>query len=64
MFTPTPLRIARLSKGLSQHELGAMAGISQTHVSYLEREARRPARMVIPRRIAEALGVPEDSLFA
>jgi transcriptional regulator with XRE-family HTH domain len=56
------LRRARQRRGLSLTQLTAMTGIATTDLSLLER-GLRPAFPGWRRRIAEALGMPEEYLF-
>jgi len=53
----------RLASGLSQGELGALIGVSASHVSLIERGKREPALSVI-RRIAGKLRIPFGLLLA
>jgi transcriptional regulator with XRE-family HTH domain len=51
------LKTLRVSRGLTQRELGLRVGVSRDLISLLER-GRRPANRALVRRIARALGVP------
>jgi transcriptional regulator with XRE-family HTH domain len=58
----TVLRLHREMRGLTQAELGQLAGLRQEYLSRIEH------RWVVPtpqqrQRLAEALGTPEDVLF-
>jgi hypothetical protein len=57
----TPLRAARLAKGLSQAELAAAAGLSPGWISLLE---RTPSFLTerTAQRLAEVLGVSGEEL--
>ena len=50
------LRILRTNAGYSQRGLAEVAGISHSHLSYIENEEREPRERVI-KKIADALGV-------
>jgi transcriptional regulator with XRE-family HTH domain len=56
------LRRARQRRGLSLTKLTALTGIATTDLSLLER-GLRPLFPGWRRRIAEALGMPEEDLF-
>lgn len=57
------VRIARAATGLSQAELGELAGVHPTAVSRLESGAREPKMPAID-KVAKALGIPIDVLLA
>ncbi len=57
------VRQHRLLLRLSQDELAARAGLDRTYVSGVERGRRNPTLEVL-QRIADALGVNLDVLFA
>jgi transcriptional regulator with XRE-family HTH domain len=57
------LRVIRERSGLSLTELARTAGISQPHLSNLER-GRRQASPATVRRLADALRVPVPALLA
>ncbi len=57
------VRAARVSKGWSQEELAAAAGLDRTYISGLERGVRNPA-LRTQQRIAQALSVPLAELLA
>lgn len=52
------LRIARAVAGLGQNELAAAADIDASHVSLIERGARKPSIRSIA-KLCRALGIPE-----
>ena len=56
------LRIARAIAGLEQRELARQAGLDPSHISLIERGARRPSVGAI-RKLCGALEIPEP-LFA
>src|SRR4030042_860689 len=56
------LKQQRLSLPLTLRELGAMAGISASHLGRIERGERFPSGSIL-RRIAKPLGFEEDELF-
>lgn len=58
----TPLRYARLARGLTQRELELNAGLSDTTVSHFEAGRRLPDPAT-QWRLATALGVDVDVLF-
>jgi transcriptional regulator with XRE-family HTH domain len=59
----SPLRYARLARGLSQRELEQLAGLPATVISHLEGGRRTPDPATAA-RIAMALGVDDvDELF-
>ncbi len=55
------LRTVRLKAGLTQMQLGRLAGCSDGIVSQYERE-RSPATLATASGLAEALGVPLETL--
>jgi transcriptional regulator with XRE-family HTH domain len=57
------LRQARLAQELTQRELGRRAGIPQQLVCAFETGRLKPG-LEIQQRLAEALGIPKDFLFA
>jgi transcriptional regulator with XRE-family HTH domain len=57
------LRVARLQRGLSQSELAARSGLSQTQISYFEGRERLPSLDQLL-RIARALDVSVQNLIA
>lgn len=61
----TPLRLARLRAQLSQTDLSAEIGVSQSYIRDMEVGARRPnpKHSTVPQRLSDALGVPVDELF-
>ena len=54
--------LARVQKKLTQSELGEMVGVSGTAIMRYEKGEREPKILLI-RKIAEALGVPANSLL-
>lgn len=58
----TPLRQARLRRGLSQHALQTRANVSQSLVSDLE-QGHTPTSVRAVIRIARALGLTVEELF-
>lgn len=59
----TRIRDLRKEKNLTMSELANMVGVTQGHLSQVERDIIEPSLSLI-RKIAEALGVPIVSLFA
>jgi transcriptional regulator with XRE-family HTH domain len=57
-----PLTEARTAAGLSQRALAEKAVVSPAAIGHLERGTRNPSRPM-RRRLAAALGVPEEELF-
>lgn len=57
----TPLRLARLAKGLSQAELAAQAGLSLGWVSLVERTPQFITASTAT-RLAAVLGIPAEKL--
>jgi transcriptional regulator with XRE-family HTH domain len=58
----TALRIFRRWTGASQTDVGMMIGIPQSHVSDIERGARRVTTIELMERIADGLGLPRTML--
>lgn len=56
------VRELRLSRGLSQEELGAHAGVHRTYIGMIER-AEKNITLENIKKIADALGVSINSLF-
>ncbi len=56
------LRDARMEKGYSQEELGELAGIGATHVSYIERNIRKVSLEALY-KLSVILGVTIDELL-
>jgi transcriptional regulator with XRE-family HTH domain len=56
------LKAARKAAGLTQKKLAALAGVSQTTITFWE-TARRPVSMVDFIAVADGLGVPAASLL-
>ena len=61
-FGPT-LRKFRNARGLSQHELAAMLGISRSHIGRLENGEKQPSLAMLF-RLASALEVPASAMIA
>jgi DNA-binding XRE family transcriptional regulator len=59
---PSPLRLRRLSLGLTQAELGSYAGLSKEQVRRLEAGACEPL-LGTARSLAAALGCAEAEIF-
>lgn len=59
---PGPLRLARVTRGISQRQLARAVGVDPTALSHIEAGRRRP-EAATRRQIAEALGVEENELF-
>lgn len=57
----TPLKAARLARGISQAELARRTGFTQSTVSYTERIGSRSGELY--RRASAVLGVPVDELW-
>jgi transcriptional regulator with XRE-family HTH domain len=53
----------RTMRGLTLEELGALSGVSPSHLGRIERGERFPSATVL-RRIAGPLGLNEEELFA
>lgn len=58
------IRDLRKQAGLSQQALSATSGVSQSHISLLERGDRQYPSPRITTNLAAALGVPTVSLLA
>ncbi|WP_414727864.1 helix-turn-helix domain-containing protein [Zhongshania aliphaticivorans] len=56
------LRQLRASRGMSQEELGALAGLDRTYISGVERGLRNLG-LINLYKIAQALEVPADQLL-
>lgn len=56
------LRMARLLKGLSQDDLGILAGVDQSLISRIERGAGGVSESTM-KRISEALEISAEFLF-
>jgi transcriptional regulator with XRE-family HTH domain len=56
------LRQLRASRGMSQEELGALAGLDRTYISGVERGLRNLG-LINLYKIAQALGIPADQLL-
>jgi transcriptional regulator with XRE-family HTH domain len=56
------VRLARMTKGLSQERLAQIAGLDRTYISGLERGVRNPSLATIE-KIAAALDVSVPALF-
>ncbi len=56
------LREPRRAKGLSQTEMGKLAGLHYTHIGRYERGASRPSGDTL-KRLADVLGVTSDYLL-
>lgn len=61
MPTMTPLKQARMAKGMMAKQFAAELGITDRYYSELE-NGRRPS-FWLAKRIAECLGMPLDELF-
>jgi transcriptional regulator with XRE-family HTH domain len=57
------IRIARLTRELTQEQLGAAAGLSRSAVSYIEK-GHAPPGLLSVWRIADALNVPVGELLS
>ena len=58
---PSTLAQARMARGLSQHELAALTGLTQPHIAKIE--ARKLAiQLATARKIAAALSISIDEL--
>lgn len=55
------IRISRIGKGMTQTELGKKCGMADSQIGAYERGERVPRERNI-RRIAEALGVPYETI--
>lgn len=56
------IRTARVTLGLTLHELSAMSDVSQSHLGRIERGERFPSGSIL-RKLARPLGFEEDGLF-
>ena len=63
MHPASPLRIARVSRGWTQEELGARAGGLQRKTVFLTETGATTPLPSTRRALAEALGVPEQTIF-
>lgn len=59
-----PVAIARLARGLSQHELALQTGLTQVAISRIERGHIKRPHLTTRRLIAAALGFEAEDLFA
>lgn len=59
----TPLRVYRISAGLSQAELAEKAGITRPALSNIERGATKRPLTLTEAALAAALGVERTALF-
>ncbi len=57
------LRQLRMTRGISQEELGKKIGLSQRMVAYYERQAKIPPPGHLVARAAKVLGVTSDHLL-
>lgn len=57
-----PLRVWREYRGMTQPELAEKAGVSQGHISELEKTGKAPT-LDMARRIADAMNCDIDDLF-
>ena len=56
------VKLARVARGLSQEQLGAVSGVSRVTVGSIER-GDHPASVLAYRRLAEAFGVAVSELL-
>lgn len=56
------IKLTRVARGLSQHELAETIGISASYLSLLESGRKEPSFSMV-RRIAEGIGVSDDVLL-
>ncbi len=56
------LRRIRQYSGLSQRQLASEAGISHSHLAYIEK-GERQARESVAKRLADALGVSMEEIM-
>lgn len=59
---PAKLKTLREKRGLSQLALGGLAGMTQSHVSKLEKGHLTPTVQTVV-KLAKALGVPTSKLI-
>jgi len=59
----TRLPVLRADRGMSRKELAELVGVHYQTIGYLERGEYSPS-LVLALRIAAALGVPLDAVFA
>jgi transcriptional regulator with XRE-family HTH domain len=57
------LRAWRQRKGLSQRELGELAGVQYSQISRIERQGQHVTPLTI-KRLAAALGISREALIA
>jgi len=58
---PSPLALARFSRGLTQHQFAQRARVARETISRLERGAT--PQLTTAQLIAGALGLPVDAIF-
>jgi transcriptional regulator with XRE-family HTH domain len=58
------IRSRREKRGLTLADIAGEVGVSIAYLSRIERDREHPPRDELIRRIAEALGLPEDEAFA
>jgi transcriptional regulator with XRE-family HTH domain len=58
------IRSRREERGLTLADIAGEVGISIAYLSRIERDREHPPRDELIRRMAEALGLPEDEAFA
>lgn len=58
----TPLRLARLQRGMTQHSLGRRARLAPSRISMLERNCDPPTPRELE-ALARVLGVSAEELF-
>lgn len=56
------VRELREALGISQRDLAARCGITQGGLSNVERDVPNSSGPLLPRKIADALGVPVDAI--
>lgn len=61
-WTPSPLRVYRVAKGLTQAELAQLAGVSRPTVIYLEARRQNPLPSTAE-ALAEVLGTSVEEIF-
>ncbi|SDF42023.1 helix-turn-helix domain-containing protein [Sporolituus thermophilus] len=57
----TKMKILRMQKGLTQHDLAKMLGVSQSYVAKVENEQIKPTQDILL-ALAEVLGCRPDEL--
>ena len=59
---PTRMRVRRIEMGLTLGELGRRVGVSESHMSLMERDHRRPS-LDLAMKIADELSLTVEELY-